>query len=171
MNISNLKKHKMDLGTSIIGIICIAACAIPFVLTSRGKKKREKKILISLKELAKEHQSEITTHEVFQHFAIGLDNSKKTVSFLLKRKEEIASLFIDLSTIKSCEINKITSNNGNSVDLLNLRLTSFDKKKKEILLEFYNADVSIQPNNEFEAVEKWNDLINNIINIDQKKAT
>ena len=46
-----------------------------------------------------------------------------------------------------------------------------DKNKPSITLEFFNSEISFQPVNEFESIEKWNTIINNILaNKQQNKA-
>lgn len=160
----------MDLGTIIIGIICIAICVLPFVLMSRNKKKKEKELLTSLKDFAKQHDSEITQHEIAENFAIGLDNSKNTICFLQKTKQEVNLQFVDLNTIKNCEIstiNRTLTKNETEVDRLNLKLNNIDKNKPSVMLEFYNADVSFQLSNEYDIIENWNKLINNLLHNSQ----
>jgi hypothetical protein len=164
----------MDLGTIIIGIICLAVCALPFVLTNRNKKKKEKELLDSLKDFAKEHNSEITSHEIGGYFAIGIDEAKNTISFLQKTKETVNLQFIDLTTIKSCEISNISrelAKNEKVIDRLNLKFNAINKNNPSIILEFYNSDISFQPSNEFDSIENWNKRINNLlISKQQNKA-
>ncbi|MCG1035975.1 hypothetical protein [Polaribacter sargassicola] len=156
----------MNLGTIIIGLVCIVICTLPFVLTSRNKKKKEKQLLNALTDFAKQNNSEITKHEVNQYFAIGLDESKKTISFLRKARESNKFLFVDLNSVKKCEINNINktlNNNEKIIDKLNLNLSAFNKKEPNITLEFFNADVSFQLANEYDSLERWNTIINNIL--------
>ncbi|QCX38308.1 hypothetical protein FF125_07630 [Aureibaculum algae] len=156
----------MDLGTTIIGGVSVAICAMPFVLTNRSKKKKVKQLLISLKNIAKEHNSEITQHDIFKYYAIGIDASKNSVSFILKTEEEEQSYFINLSTIKKCEIVKVGSSGAHSdkdIDKLDLKLSPVDKNKPDIMLEFYNAEVSYQLSDELQSIEKWNKTINNLL--------
>lgn len=161
-----LKKHTMDLGTIIIGSVGVAACAMPFVITNRNKKKKEKQLLTMLKDLAKKHNSEITQHEILGYYAIGVDENKKSVSFLLRSEAEITPQFVNLATIKKCEISNVykeTGNHGKQLDQLNLRLSNNDKSKPDIVLEFFNAEVSYQLSDEFDSLEKWNRMINNLL--------
>jgi len=156
----------MNLGTIIIGIVCIVLCALPFVLTSRNKKKKEKQLLNALSDFAKQNNSEITKHEVNQYFAIGLDESKNTISFLRKTRDNNKFLFVDLTSIKKCEINNISkslNNNEKTIDKLNLNLSTFNKKEPNITLEFFNADLSFQLANEYDSIENWNTIINKIL--------
>ena len=151
----------MELGTTLIGIICVAICAMPFVLTNRSKKAIVKRQLIVLKDLATQHNNTITQNEINSFYAIGIDETKKSVSFILKGETEVEQQFVDLSTIKSCEIVSITK--SKHMDRLYLKLTPIDKTKSEVILEFFNADVSYQLGEELQSIEKWNKIINNLL--------
>ncbi|MDO7138718.1 MULTISPECIES: hypothetical protein [Algibacter] len=151
----------MELGTTLIGIICVAICAMPFVLTNRSKKAIVKRQLIVLKDLATQHNNTITQNEINSFYAIGIDETKKSVSFILKGETEVEQQFVDLSTIKSCEIVSITK--SKHMDRLYLKLMPIDKTKSEVILEFFNADVSYQLGEELQSIEKWNKIINNLL--------
>jgi hypothetical protein len=151
----------MELGTTLIGIICVAICAMPFVLTNRSKKAIVKRQLIVLKDLATQHNNTITQNEINSFYAIGIDETKKSVSFILKGETEIEQQFVDLSTIKSCEI--VSINKSKHMDRLYLKLMPIDKTKSEVILEFFNADVSYQLGEELQSIEKWNKIINNLL--------
>lgn len=151
----------MELGTSLIGIVCVIICALPFVLTSRSKNKKIKKQLITLKDLAKKHSSEITQHDAYSYYAIGLDASKKILSFISKAETSLTKQAVNLETIQSCNVVKISkSKNQKDIDGLYLKLTPTDKNESEILLEFFNADVSYQLGEELQSITKWNLIIN-----------
>lgn len=156
----------MDLGTTIIGLVCVALCAMPFILTSRSKKKKEKELINSLKNLAKQNGSEITQYEICGNYAIGIDESKNSVSFIIKTYEVFKIQFVHLSLIKNCKINKISSSSSNNdqiIDKLNLNLSAVDNNTPDVILEFYNSEISYQPYSELESIEKWNKLINNLL--------
>jgi L-cysteine desulfidase len=151
----------MDLGTTIIGIICVALCAMPFVLTIGIRKKKEKQLLESIKDLAKQKNCEINHHEICGNYVIGIDEAKNFLFFQLNEKEKEKQQFVNLSTIKSCNvsnINRIIKNNK-IIERLNLEFTLFDKNRSNVVLEFYNVDLSCQLNGELQSIEKWNGLI------------
>ena len=156
----------MNLGTIIIGIICIALCAMPFILTSINKKKKQKKILNTLNDLAKRNNSTIIQHEICAYYAIGIDESKKTVSFILNNGDTTEEQFINLSKIKSCDIVNIKKpvNKKNELSRLYLKLNPIDKNETHHNLEFFNTDVNYQIHNEIQSIENWNTTINNIVN-------
>jgi hypothetical protein len=174
MSVSKIKKHNMDLGTTIIGIVCVTLCALPFILTNRSKNKKVKELVKSLKDLAKQNGSEITHYETCGNYAIGIDESKNSISFIVKTDETFKTQFVNLLLIKSCKINNIsrsTSNKDQIIDQLNLILSAVDKNTPDVILEFYNSEISYQPYSELESIEKWNNLINNLLNTQkQSKA-
>lgn len=156
----------MNLGTIIIGIICIALCAMPFILTSVNKNKKNKQTLDKLKNLAKRNNSEISQYEICGYYAIGIDKSNKTVSFILKNEEDMEEQFINLNTIKSCElihVKKPINNKEKELSQLYLKLNPVDKNRSPYNLEFFNTDINYQINNEIQSSEKWNALINDTI--------
>ena len=160
----------MDFGTVLVGSVCIALCAMPFVLTTRGRKKREKALVMSLKNLAKNENSEITQYETCGNYAIGIDEVKKIVFFQLQSKEITKYEIINLATIKKCRIANISntvSGGDKIIEKLNLHLTPIVKSKEDIILEFYNADLSFQLSGELQSIQEWNTLINKLL-VDKK---
>ncbi|WP_405296252.1 hypothetical protein [Algibacter sp. Ld11] len=151
----------MELGTTLIGIICVAICAMPFVLTNRSKKAIVKHQLIVLKDLATQHNNTITQNEINSFYAIGIDDTKKSVSFIFKGETEVSQLFVDLSKIKHCEIVNVIK--AKHIDKLYLKLSPIDKTKEDVILEFFNAEVSYQLGEELQSVKKWNEIINNLL--------
>ncbi|MCB0451060.1 MAG: hypothetical protein KDC97_13165 [Confluentibacter sp.] len=148
----------MDLGTAIIGIICVAVCAMPFVLTNRSRKKRERQLLESIKELAKQQNCKMTQHETCGNYIIGIDETKNFLFFQSNTQEETKQQIVDLSIIANCNISRKNLKNQ-TVERLDLELTPTDKNKPKIVLEFYNVDLSYQSSGELESIEKWNKLI------------
>lgn len=148
----------MDLGTALIGILFITVCAMPFVLSSRSRKKRNKQSLGSLKEFAKQHNCEITQHEICGNYAIGIDETKNHLFFQLNTKVEIKQHVVNLSTINNCNVVRVNARNK-TIERLNLELITTDKNKPKTVLEFYNVDLSYQPIGELESIVKWDELV------------
>lgn len=144
----------MDLGIAIIGLICVAICAMPFVLISRSRKKRERKLIESIKELAKQHNNEITQYEVCGDYVIGIDEPKNILFFQLNAQEETKQQVVDLSIIDNCNISRKNSKNQR-IERLDLELIQTDNNKPKIVLEFYNVDLNYQPSGELESIQKW----------------
>ena len=116
--------------------------------------------------MAEKEHCKITQHEICGNYAVGIDETNKKVFFQLKNDEEIKPQFIDLSTIKKCKIANIGITNANKereIEKLNLELIPTNKNKLNVILEFYNSDISFQLNGELKSIEKWNKLINNML--------
>ncbi|WP_339842149.1 hypothetical protein [uncultured Maribacter sp.] len=156
----------MELGIAAIGIASVALCAMPFVITNRSRKIKEKVVLTSLKEVAHQHNCEISEHEIFGHYAIGVDRTKNFVFFVLKIKEAIQQQYVDLTTIKTCEIANIGKSYARKekiIDRLKLNFFPVDNNKPDTVFEFYNADINYQLSGEIQSIEKWNSLIKNML--------
>lgn len=156
----------MELGIAAIGIASVALCAMPFVITNRSRKKKEKQLFTSLKDVAGEHNCEITEYEIFGHYAIGVDRTKNFVFFVLKIKEAIEQQYVDLTTIKTCEIANIGKSYARKekiIDRLKLNFFPVDNNKPDTVFEFYNADINYQLSGEIQSIEKWNSLIKNMM--------
>lgn len=158
----------MDLGTAIVGAICAALCILPFVLMNNNRKKSERQILLSLKNNASQHNSQLSQHELHGHFAIAVDETSKFVYFYHQNKGKINEQFIDLSEIESCKVintNRIISNRDGDqkiIERLDLCFTPRDRSKQAINLEFFNAQNSPQLNGELQSIENWSNVINNL---------
>lgn len=156
----------MELGMALVGGVCIAIGAMPFVLQSRSKKKKEQFLYTWLDKTAQENACSMTQHFESSVFAIGIDETKKAVLFVLKVGEAVEQQYIDLTTIKSCQLTTIhrpIGNNGKITERLYLKLIPKDKNNPEVTLEFYNVDVSFNLSNQFQAIDKWNKIINQLI--------
>lgn len=160
---------EMDLGSAIIGAVAIIICALPFVMMSRSKKKREKIFLQSLSEIATKNNCQITQHEIFGSFAIGLDESKSFVFFYKKMPGKEEEQSIDLGEIQNCKVintsRTINNKEGNQkvIDKLELSFSPAAKNKPGIKLEFFRSDVSVHLDGELQSIEKWSKLINDLL--------
>ena len=156
----------MELGIAVIGITSVALCAMPFVITNRSRKTKEKQILTSLKDVAQQHNCEIFEHEIFGHYAIGVDQTKSYVFFVLKTKEAVQQQYVDLTTIKTCEIaniGKSYTRKEKIIDRLNLTFFPVDSNQLDTVFEFYNADINYHLSGELQSIEKWSSLIKNML--------
>ncbi|RAV29174.1 hypothetical protein DN748_09650 [Sinomicrobium soli] len=153
----------MNLGATLIGIICVLICAVPFIWTSNIRRKKEKGLLLALQNSAKQQHCEITQHEVCGNYAIGMDEKNNHVFFQLKTGEDIETKCIDLSVMEQCEVENISKylqKNKLVIEGLNLHFTATDVKQTAVVLEFYNHEVSYPLIGELQSIEKWNTLIN-----------
>lgn len=161
----------MDSGTLIVGVIILAACILPFVLMVRSRKKKEKQLLLKLTGIANNHNFKISMHELFEEFAIGLDEKANQLFFLRKTKENETVQHINLEEVKDCKVVKTghSDNNYNTIDKLELQFSFLEKKKQDEFLVFYNSEENTQLSGEILTIEKWVKILNDRLKQQQKK--
>jgi len=69
----------MELGTTIVGIVIILICIIPFALMSINNKKKEKKLLRGLSAFAERNSFKISRYELWNNSTIGIDDTSLTI--------------------------------------------------------------------------------------------
>jgi hypothetical protein len=159
----------MDTGTAIIGAIILIICIAPFVIIYFKRVQREKKVLQSLTEVAKQHNCSINKHEFCGDFVLGIDESRRWVFFLKQKEGGAIMQHIDLSEIGSSKvIRKLHSNkNGHSstgsIERIDLGFITNSKIKSEKRFELYDDEVNMHLTGELQFAEKWSGMINELI--------
>tara|TARA_R110002073_G_scaffold72537_1_gene177769 strand:+ start:810199 stop:810660 length:462 start_codon:yes stop_codon:yes gene_type:complete len=151
----------MNSGSAIIGAVIIALCIFPFILMRRNSKKKQKQLLQELTNYANQYQCQVNKYEFFSDFVIGLDETKNVAFFHKKSNEEIQDQHVNLGDIKECKI--INNRNDGTIDSLKLSFIPIAKNATEILFEFFNIDVNIQPTGELQLIDKWSKNFNNLL--------
>lgn len=164
----------MNSGTLIVGAIILAACILPFVLMIRSRKKKEKQLLRSLTGIANNLNFKITMHELFEEFAIGLDENANQLFFFRKIKENEIAQQINLTEVKYCKVIKTghsieNSGGNNTIDKLELKFSFLDKKNHDVFLVFYDSEENTQLSEEILTIEKWDRILNDRLKLLQKK--
>ena len=90
----------MDLETSIIGIIIVAICILPFIIIGFNNSKKRKKTLQHLSDTAKNNNCTIEKSEFWHLTAIGIDQSNKMLFFTRRTDDTAIYKTIDLSQIQ-----------------------------------------------------------------------
>ena len=150
----------MELGIAVIGVLSVAGCAAPFVITNKIRKSRENKLLQSLRELGKQRNCEIADHEICGSYAIGIGEGKtgKFLLFQLRADEKVQENVIDLAAVSECKLIRKNFSNQ-TIKQLALELIFGDKSKATAVLEFYNDEWHHQISGEWESIQKWQKLI------------
>ncbi|WP_395063794.1 hypothetical protein [Flavobacterium sp.] len=148
----------MDLGTSIIGVIIIITCVLPFVLICIKKRKQHKKVIDNLSNIAKMNKATIETNEIWNQSAIGFDATNKMLFFSKKASESGTFEALNLSEIIKSSVVKY-QNNNQPINRLELKFEFNDKNKSDKSIEFYNQNETLSLVNELELIEKWNSII------------
>lgn len=153
---------EIDFGTLLIGSLTVAICAIPFVLTIGGRKRREKQMMRSLQTMAAQHNCQIGQREFCGNYLLGMDQAGRYVFFHQVSKEAIEERAVDLMEIVACKPINIGRKIAGErvVERLGLEFVPMDQDTPEITLELYNNDHSFQLRGELQSMEKWTRLIN-----------
>lgn len=153
---------EIDFGTLLIGSITVAICAIPFVLTIGGRKRREKQMMRSLQTMSAQHNCQIGQREFCGNYLLGMDQAGRYVFFHQVSKEAIEERAVDLMEIVACKPINIGRKIAGErvVERLGLEFVPMDQDMPEITLELYNNDHSFQLRGELQSMEKWTRLIN-----------
>ncbi|SEK37018.1 hypothetical protein SAMN04488008_101354 [Maribacter orientalis] len=86
--------------------------------------------------------------------------------FKSKTNEVFNQQYVDLTTIKTCEIANIGKSYARKekiIDRLNLNFFPVNSNQPNTVFEFYNADINYQLSGELQSIEKWNTLIKNML--------
>ena len=160
----------MDTSTAIVTAILIGISIIPFTLMARRRKKEEQHCLQSLTNLANKYECQISQHEICGDFGIGIDDNKNAVLYFEQMKDKIIEVFIDLTTVQKCSVNRTTHStsvgNDSVIDKLELSFSPLVKDKPDILLEFFNIERCSHLNGELQTAEKWSKMINDRLRFD-----
>lgn len=156
----------MNSGNTLVTVIILVVCMIPFVSMYYNRIKKQKKKLQALKGIAQQQNCDISQYEFCGDFVFGIDETKDFVFFYKQKKEEIISQFVDLSKVQICQAIKQTkalqSNTGSRMvtALVQLSFSPMGKDGGDIKFELYDDDVNMQLSGELPFVDKWSKQIN-----------
>ncbi|MCB9283587.1 MAG: hypothetical protein H6563_05880 [Lewinellaceae bacterium] len=157
----------MDASTAIIALVFIGFVTIPFVFLSRNLRSKDKQLLTTFDQVAKQENLRISQKEFWDgKYGIGIDPEGHKLLYIKKKGDSIQKVLVDLSEVEKCRIlNKSrsvrTHNTASKViDFLGLALTFSNSAREDQALEFYNVDESLTLGKELLLTEKWLKLIN-----------
>lgn len=160
----------MDLGATIVGIVIVGVCIIPFVLINRNSRKKKERLLTGLFGYAEKNNDKISRFDVWSNSTIGIDDTSRRIFFTGKVNETEIFQLIPLDEIQKCRLinssRTVNHKDGNYkvIDKLELAFTYWEKGKPETVLEFYNRETdSLTLTGELQLTEKWNAIANESI--------
>ncbi|WP_294822982.1 hypothetical protein [uncultured Flavobacterium sp.] len=145
----------MDLQTTIIGMVLIALCIVPFVLINKKKKAKQEALVKQLAAQAITSGCSITRHDLWHNTVIGIDDSAKCLFFFRKTKYGEVQKQAHLAGISNAYID----GTGNAIDKLELVLVHNNSNEPDTVLEFYNSNTFMQINTELALVKKWQGIV------------
>ncbi|MDD4424424.1 MAG: hypothetical protein PHS40_00710 [Mariniphaga sp.] len=157
----------MDSGTITVTIVFIAIVTLPFILSGISKKRKKKKLLQHINELAVHKNCYITQYDFGFNFVVGLDNMADYLFFYKRNENRESQHAIHLKEIRNCKIlnssHEISEGKENfsAIKKLELCLYPIDKNNREEYIEFYNNEYdNLTLSGQLQMAEKWAKLIN-----------
>jgi hypothetical protein len=132
-----------------------------FILIGKNNRNKNEKLL---KDYIKAEDVSFNIKEQWNNNFIGIDESKNILMFIKLINQETSSLKIDLTQLKSCQIN-IKTKDFKKEKKIETELQSLDLElaflfKSEIItLHFYSTNDEFSEDFELKRVEKWQTLI------------
>lgn len=158
------------MGTTILGLVAITLCILPFLGIHLSRKKTEKELISGLRTIADACNSKLASWDCGVEFAIGISSPKNYLFFYKKRSGTLIKHCVPLFDIQNCTVNCIKRNiqNGNIsetiIDKLELVLIPYDPQKTPIVFVFFNSDEHFRPNGEPPLIKKWEAIVNDALN-------
>lgn len=149
----------MDSETTIIGIVLVLICIIPFVLINKKKATKRRNKLKILTNSVQKMNGIIYKNEFWNHYGIALDKTNKMLYFSTQTDDENSYEVISLKSIASCSVIK-KEDNSKSITALGLQLDFADKSKPNAYLSFYERDSNLFLVNELDIIQRWSATIN-----------
>lgn len=153
--------------TTIIGLVAIALCIIPFRLMHKSKKKRQTELVDGLRAVADSYNCELAALDCGIEFSIGISSAKNYVYFYKKSKETITEQCVPLKAIRKCQVEtkkrsvKATGDAEAVIDRLELAFIPRDNSIAPSRFVFFDSDEHSQLNGEFPLIKKWENIVNN----------
>jgi hypothetical protein len=157
----------MDKQSAIIILGIVVALALPFLIISFFKKRKDIKIMKHFTGLAIKEKLNISKREFWDHnYAIAIDNTSNKILYANRLNDGASGTIIDLNEVENCRkviINKTQKNlNGNDplTDRLELVFTFRKTELPEKVLVFYENPEFMPDAEECSHLENWYQIIN-----------
>lgn len=162
----------MDLQTTIIGLSISALCVYAFVLLTRSRKKKEKKLINQLRAVALEQACQITEHELGFDFSLGIDNINQYIFYTKENQAGFDNQVIDLKTVRKCEVvsPKKRVAKEEYIDRITLVFHPSIAGAREEKIVLFDSDATALPNGEPLMAKRWAEKVNALLK-DRKAST
>ncbi|GEM_PF-7083289 len=144
----------MDLSSIIIGVLVLAACALPFIVANSSRKHRNKKLIDELNSMIGSVDASVGEYEIMSNKIAGIDKSGHYF-FFVRVADGIKRDCVSIDSLKSCGA---TERHLGSESAIGLRVVQTDGSER--FIEFYNSKFEATSDGEMDFAEKWNVLIN-----------
>lgn len=151
-----------------VGLLFLLICIIVFIGLSNSNRKKEKQLLGQLKELASENNYTITQYDLWDQFAIGMDDAANIVLMVNNTNQPSSRLEVNLSEVLHCNFIKTNRQfigqpqDYKEIGKIELVFINRNKQRPTIVMEFYNFDKGGSSlSGELQLAEKWYNIISN----------
>ncbi len=148
----------MDTSTTIIGLILVLFCALPFVLMAKKSAEKRKIKMQTLTNYVQKNNGSVHQYEFWNQIGIAIDTTNKMLYFSSNTQEIDSYQAFYLKDYKTCTIVK-SEDNTKAINKLELQLNPFDKTKPDTFIKFYERGKSLLIANELEIIQKWETII------------
>jgi hypothetical protein len=157
----------METGMIIIAAALFAAVLVPTLLIVQNTKQKSKTLFNGLKTIVAQNNGVLTEYIKQGNFALGIDNSSKTIYFFKKTEDAETSQFIDLSQITTCEIStktrRIKQEKGFEELVEKITLVFHSKNNSELKqLALYNEEDTLLTD-EITIAKNWKNKVHNLL--------
>ncbi len=155
----------MELGTTIIGLVAIALCMMPFVMMHRSRKNKEQMLINGLKKIAKSQNSDLATCDCGVDFSIGISSSNRYVFFYKNTNTIEFEQFVSMEGLKSCEVDTVkrtvtTEEGAHSViDQVTLVFVPKDRLVPQVRFVLFHSEEHFQLDGELQLARKWQAIL------------
>lgn len=160
----------MNTSTTIIGIVIIILCLVPFLLLSYNKKRRRATALKRLQSFAIQNGKKISESEIWDENVIGIADDKEYIFIIKKSNNEEIFRGVNLKDVHRCYVlvngKQIKGiQNISSPDKIELQFTKKDKEKSDEIFEIYHQTRDVMLNDELKIAEKWCNIANECLKL------
>lgn len=156
----------MDSGTTIIAIILLLVCIIPFIMMYIKSSRKEKHLSQALSKAASSQHMKINEQDIWHETAIGIDHAENVLFFI---QEKNAISLTNIFPLHEVDHFKKVIEGGNHqtvqaapdiAEKLGFTCSFKDKTKEHISIEFFNSKKNgMTISNEYLLLEKWHQII------------
>jgi len=160
---------------TIIGILVLAAFAVPVAIVLQKQNREKKKLVQMLAQLDQENQISITEHEVWRNKLIGLDPVGKKAVFIVKNPEGNQVNIVDLQKVARCEVEKFaiaseTDSSLQAISQVRIRFIPREKNQKDQYFILFNEETDQSLGVELRIGNDWIEKFSRIVKIGMKAA-
>ena len=155
----------MDNRILFISLIFIAICALPFILSYRERLRQQKAFLASLSELAGRNSCSLTSSDVCNNTAIGMDAQRRELFVLRRKHDSLESSHVKLIEYSRCSLVRSgqdqLSGGEYTGELKRLELSFFKDKshKPDLCIEIFDLATDMIHSGELELAVKWEKIL------------